>query len=66
PISGELLAIEYGKCAGRDIVQEDVPMHEAIQSSLRAGAITSFNFHDEETAARQTMHVVDRYVNEPQ
>lgn len=60
--AGEALAIEYGRCAGRDIVQEDVPMHEAIQSTLRSGAITAFNFHDEETPGRQTMRVADDYV----
>jgi phenylpropionate dioxygenase-like ring-hydroxylating dioxygenase large terminal subunit len=60
--AGEALAIEYGRCAGRDIVSEDVPLHEAIQSTLRSGAITSFTFHDEETCSRQTMRLVDDYV----
>jgi len=60
---GERFALEYGRCAARDIVSEDIPLHEAIQSSLRAGAISHFTFHDEETCCRHTMKVVDDYVN---
>ncbi len=60
---GERFSIEYGKCGIRDIVQEDVPLHEAIQTSLASGAIQHFTFHDEETTCRHTMKVVDDYVN---
>lgn len=59
---GEKFALEYGRCAARDIVSEDIPLHEAIQSSLRAGAISHFTFHDEETCCRHTMKLVDDYV----
>jgi len=60
---GERFAVEYGRCAARDIVSEDIPLHEAIQSSLRAGAISHFTFHDEETCCRHTMKLVDDYVS---
>jgi phenylpropionate dioxygenase-like ring-hydroxylating dioxygenase large terminal subunit len=60
---GQQFALEYGRCASRDIVSEDIPLHEAIQSSLRAGAISHFTFHDEEICCRHTMKVVDDYVN---
>jgi len=59
---GEKFALEYGRCAARDIVSEDIPLHEAIQSSMRSGAISHFTFHDEETCCRHTMKLVDDYV----
>ena len=60
---GQRFAIEYGKCGIRDIVQEDVPLHEAIQENLTSGAIQNFTFHDEETTCRHTMKLVDDYVS---
>jgi hypothetical protein len=60
---GEQFALEYGRCAARDIVSEDIPLHEAIQSSLRAGAISHFTFHDEEICCRHAMKLVADYVN---
>ena len=60
---GQRFAMEYGKCGIRDIVQEDVPLHEAIQENLVSGAIQHFTFHDEETTCRHTMKVVEDYVS---
>lgn len=59
---GQRFAVEYGKCATRDIMQEDVPFHEQTQSVARSGGITQVHFHDEETTCRHTLKLVDDYV----
>jgi len=50
--AGERLALEYGKCQIRDILQEDVAAHEQIQAGLASRAKSHFHFQDEEIQIR--------------
>jgi phenylpropionate dioxygenase-like ring-hydroxylating dioxygenase large terminal subunit len=48
----ERFAQEYGRCRLRDLLQEDASNHEAIQASLMSGALSHFQFQDEEIQLR--------------
>jgi phenylpropionate dioxygenase-like ring-hydroxylating dioxygenase large terminal subunit len=50
--AGELFAAEYGKVCLRDGLLEDASTHERTQRGINSGAITNFQFQDEEAACR--------------
>lgn len=54
----ERVGLEYRVTRLRDLMQEDGSNHEAIQASLNTGAITHFQFQDEEIQLRHFHKVV--------
>jgi phenylpropionate dioxygenase-like ring-hydroxylating dioxygenase large terminal subunit len=61
----ERIAMEYRVTRLRDLMQEDGGNHEAIQASLSTGAITHFQFQDEEIQLRHFHKVVREEVLGP-
>src|SRR5262249_5424533 len=58
----ERFAQEYGRCRLRDLLQEDASNHEAIQASLMSGALSHFQFQDEEIQLRHFHKQVRDYI----
>ena len=58
----ERFAQEYNRCLLRDLLQEDASNHEAIQASLNSGALTHFQFQDEEIQIRHFHKEVRRHL----
>ncbi|HTW88722.1 MAG TPA: aromatic ring-hydroxylating dioxygenase subunit alpha [Candidatus Binataceae bacterium] len=50
--ASERFVQEYWACRLRDLLQEDASNHEAIQASLKSGALTHFQLQDEEIQIR--------------
>lgn len=61
--ASERFAQEYWGCRLRDLLQEDASNHEAIQASLQSGALTHFQFQDEEIQIRHFHKTVREQVS---
>jgi nitrite reductase/ring-hydroxylating ferredoxin subunit len=62
--AGQLFATEYGKVGLRDGLLEDASTHERTQRGIASGAITHFQFQDEEFACRHGHEAVMTWVGQ--